>query len=295
MTAQKNVRKITRLNASDTETTTESVVGVVKSDGGVIIKGLFPKEHTDRIRAELKPVFDADIPDPSGFFPKTTRRATGLIGISDACVEYATNKLWIDVCNAILTSTFCGWHGESLEKWTTKPIISSTVGFQIHPGSRAQDLHKDDSDYHPRDHTEDIMLGCLLAVTKSTYENGATLIIPGSHKWSPERIPRKEEAIPAELDVGDVLIFTGNVYHGGGANKSIDQIREVIGMFMVKGMYRPAENQMLAVPPEMAKRFSPQVQRLLGYGISAPSVGFYKYQDPMRVLFGVEDEETVDM
>jgi ectoine hydroxylase-related dioxygenase (phytanoyl-CoA dioxygenase family) len=77
------------------------------------------------------------------------------------------------------------------------------------------------SDYHPRDHTEDIMMGCLLAVTKSTYENGATLIIPGSHKWSPERIPKKEEAVPAELDVGDVLIFTGNVYHGGGANKSM--------------------------------------------------------------------------
>jgi ectoine hydroxylase-related dioxygenase (phytanoyl-CoA dioxygenase family) len=65
------------------------------------------------------------------------------------------------------------------------------------------------------------MMGCLLAVTKSTYENGATLIIPGSHKWSPERIPKKEEAVPAELDVGDVLIFTGNVYHGGGANKSM--------------------------------------------------------------------------
>ena len=74
-----------------------------------------------------------------------------------------------------------------------------------------------------------------------------------------------------------------------------DQIREVIGMFMVKGMYRPAENQMLAVPFENVKSFTPQVQRLLGYGISAPSVGFLKYQDPMRVLFGVEDEETVNM
>lgn len=66
-------------------------------------------------------------------------------------------------------------------------------------------------------------------------------------------------------------------------------------MFMVKGMYRPAENQMLAVPLERARKLTSQVQRLLGYGISAPSVGFYKYQDPMRVLFGVEDEETVNM
>lgn len=142
--AVKDVPSIVRLDANDPKTTTDSVVETVKRDGGVIIQGLFSRDHTDRIRAELQPVFDADIPDPSGFFPKTTRRATGLIGVSDACVEYATNKLWIDVCNSMLTSTFQGWHGESLETWTTKPIISSTVGFQIHPGSRAQDLHKDD-------------------------------------------------------------------------------------------------------------------------------------------------------
>ena len=48
------------------------------------------------------------------------------------------------------------------------------------------------------------------------------------------------------------------------------------------------------VPPEKAKRLSPQAQRLLGYGICPPTLGFYEYQDPMRVLFGVEDEETVE-
>lgn len=66
-------------------------------------------------------------------------------------------------------------------------------------------------------------------------------------------------------------------------------------MFLCKSYFRQAENQYLMVPPETAKRFSPQVQRLLGYGISEPSLGFYQYQDPMRVLFGVEDEETVEM
>ena len=144
MVAPKDIPGIFKLDANDSKEITERAVEIVKRDGGVIIKGLFSRDHTDRIRAELQPAFDADIPDPSGFFPKTTRRATGLLGISDACVEYATNKLWIDICNTILTSTFQGWHGESLETWTTKPIISSTVGFQIHPGSRAQDLHKDD-------------------------------------------------------------------------------------------------------------------------------------------------------
>lgn len=49
------------------------------------------------------------------------------------------------------------------------------------------------------------------------------------------------------------------------------------------------------VPPERAKYLPPQAQRLLGYGISLPSLGFVDYEDPMRKLFGVEDKETVDM
>jgi hypothetical protein len=49
------------------------------------------------------------------------------------------------------------------------------------------------------------------------------------------------------------------------------------------------------VPPEQAKTMSSQVKRLLGYGIAPPGVGFYKYQDPMRSLFGIEDDEVVDL
>ena len=80
-----------------------------------------------------------------------------------------------------------------------------------------------------------------------------------------------------------------------GSLFSRDEYRETVGIFLCKPIYRQAENQYLMVPPEKAKRLSPQAQRLLGYGICRPSLGFMEYQDPMRVLFGVEDEETVDM
>lgn len=62
------------------------------------------------------------------------------------------------------------------------------------------------------------MIGCVTALTKTTKENGATVAIPGSHLWGPERRPLDEEAIPAELEPGDAFIFLGNLYHAGGAN-----------------------------------------------------------------------------
>lgn len=62
------------------------------------------------------------------------------------------------------------------------------------------------------------MIGCVTALTKTTKENGATIAIPGSHLWGPERRPLDEEAVSAELNPGDALIFLGNLYHAGGAN-----------------------------------------------------------------------------
>lgn len=63
-----------------------------------------------------------------------------------------------------------------------------------------------------------VMIGCVTALTKTTKENGATIVIPGSHLWDPEQYPLDEEAIPAELEPGSALIFLGNLYHAGGGN-----------------------------------------------------------------------------
>ena len=74
------------------------------------------------------------------------------------------------------------------------------------------------SDYHPGDKELPVMIDCVTALTKTTEENGATLVIPCSHTWPVERQPLDKEAIPAELAPGDASIFLGNLYHAGGAN-----------------------------------------------------------------------------
>ena len=293
--ASKPKPTLTRIDAKDPETTIDLLVSVIERDGGVIVENVISKELAAQIQTELKPHFDTDKPDKSGFFPKTTQRATGLLGISDGCVELACNKTYIDVANKMLSSSYSYWEGQRQVPVTSKPIISSTVGFRVNPGGRQQGLHRDDSDYHTRSCDMPMMLGCVTALTKTTKENGATIVIPGSHVWDLDRCPYDEEAVPAELEIGDALIFVGNTFHAGGGNVTVDEARETVGIFLCKPQYRQAENQYLMVPPEKAKRLSPQAQRLLGYGTSRPSLGFMDYQDPMRVLFGVEDEETVDM
>ena len=74
-----------------------------------------------------------------------------------------------------------------------------------------------------------------------------------------------------------------------------DDARETVGVFLCKGMLRQEENSYLEIPPELAKArgLSPQLLRLLGYGICPPALGYYQYQDPMKVIFGVNDRETI--
>jgi ectoine hydroxylase-related dioxygenase (phytanoyl-CoA dioxygenase family) len=287
--------QLARFDANSPTTTADALVEVLNRDGGVIVENLFTPELAAQIKSELKPHFDTDRIDKTGFFPETTQRASGLIGISPGCVEYLTTPILIEVINKVLSSTYSFWVGEKLRTVTSKPQISSTAAFRVNPGGRQQALHRDDADYHARNVDFPVLLGCVAAITKTTKENGATVVIPGSHTWGPERMPEEEEAIPAELDVGGALIFFGNTYHAGGRNTTVDEARETVGLFFTKGFYRQAENQYLMVPVEKAREMSTQVKRLLGYGISPPGVGFYEYQDPMRVLYGVEDEETVEL
>ena len=136
---------IARVDGNAASTTTELLVSIIQRDGGVIVENLISTELASQIKTDLKPYFDTDKVDASGFFPHTTQRATGLLGKSDACVELALNPIYIDVANAMISSTFTYWSGQRQETVTSKPVISSTVGFRVNPGGKQQGLHRDDS------------------------------------------------------------------------------------------------------------------------------------------------------
>ena len=136
--------RIARYDANDPATTTDLLVEIIERDGGVIVENIISEELASRIKSELKPYFDTDKFDPSGFFPHTTQRAQGLLARSDGCVELAMNPTYIDVANRMISSTYTFWTGQKQETVTAKPIISSTVGFRVNPGGRQQGLHRDD-------------------------------------------------------------------------------------------------------------------------------------------------------
>jgi ectoine hydroxylase-related dioxygenase (phytanoyl-CoA dioxygenase family) len=123
----------------------------------------------------------------------------------------------------------------------------------------------------------------MLAMTEFTAENGATLVIAGSHHWDDERAPTYAEAVPAVMPAGSALLWLGGVYHGGGGNTT-DSPRYSLTVSLDLGNLRQKENQYLAVPRDVVLSLPEEVQRLLGWDRCPPGLGWYEMQDPHLLL-----------
>jgi hypothetical protein len=160
-------KTLTRVYANDASTTPALLQSIIERDGAVIVKGLVPRELCERVREDLKPQFDTDRVDESGFFPTTTKRAHGILAYSDATAELLVNPLFQSVANGILTSNYTYWEGQGKKRVSAKPQIASIVGFRVEPGGTQQALHRDDADYHTKNCDMPVMLGCVTVRTNT--------------------------------------------------------------------------------------------------------------------------------
>lgn len=158
--------------------------------------------------------------------------------------------------------------------------INVTTLFNLLPGETKQLLHQDDGLWPiPRPHPH-FVCNALFALDDFDIENGATHIVPYSHKWHDRAIDQDVETLQVTMRSGTMLMWAGSLWHGGGANTSD---RERLGFFMSHNVayLRPQEIQLLAVPRDVVLQMPELLQRLLGYhrfGIGVDG------RDPIDVL-----------
>jgi ectoine hydroxylase-related dioxygenase (phytanoyl-CoA dioxygenase family) len=123
-------------------------------------------------------------------------------------------------------------------------------------------------------------------MTDFTDDNGATRLIPGSQRLPDSFDHTIEESVPAEMSKGSCLIYTGKVYHGGGANSS-DETRMGLNITYNVAWLRHEENQYLSIPPDVAATLPDELLRLAGYQIGAYALGYVDdVRDPIEALRG---------
>ena len=236
------------------------------------------QQQLDRLKKELRPHFDETPHCTGDFYGHATKRVSSLIAKSSLCQHMAIDPVILAAMDEFLLRG-CGQYQLNL-----------TQAIQIGPGEPQQIMHPDDPLFpyvHPG---YEAMINCMWAVDEFTAENGATNVVPGSHKWErvgliPERVPQPDEITQGIMPAGSVLIYFGSLLHCGGANRTAKPRTGVV-LSYCQGWLRQSENQYLAVPLAIAKTLPERLQRLLGYFVHEPNLGQIEGRDPIELLQG---------
>lgn len=253
------------------ETPLDDVFKYWNEDGAVVIKGLLSPAEVDQVNAEFAPVLDKvqrgsifDYPPLQDFHGRKTKRAGDLINHS---ATFRNRVVENDLIHAICKRCFSEG-GNVGDYWLAAATTLHALGPQ-----GPQVLHRDIGSYPPYaqlgpDGTE-AQINFLIALKEFTNDNGATRVIPGSHKWAFDQRGTMAQTIPAVMQPGDCLLISGKVVHGMGANTTTQE-RACVQLSVCASFLTPAEAHPFIVKVDTAKKMSRRAQRFLGFRSQYP-------------------------
>jgi ectoine hydroxylase-related dioxygenase (phytanoyl-CoA dioxygenase family) len=251
-----------RLQHLPAATPTEAVKAVLDRDGALVLDDALSPAQADALAAELAPYVAATEPGRDVFSGFRTTRTGALVARSPKCRELILDRRVRALCDAFL-SPYC-----------QRDQLHLTQLIRIMPGQPAQAIHRDRWAWGKHLKGVEPQLNTIWALTDFTRQNGATRVVPQSVTWPDERVATDDEIDVAEMRRGSVLVYTGSVFHGGGANES-QADRWGLNITYALGWLRQEENQYLACPPEIARTLDPELQALIGYAMGSYALGYY--------------------
>ncbi|KAL2808416.1 hypothetical protein BJX63DRAFT_439436 [Aspergillus granulosus] len=281
----------------------DKVFEIIARDGGVIVSNFLSPELLKECMDSIEPYFRGRKTYDSkatheelgpDFFPEGSQRVYALLSkIPDQIVKIMRLPVWQGVMKEFLNDEFASYTGERLVPQKSGYMLASTAALRLVPGAKPQPLHRDQIAYQTRPDPNNPlftpMVGCLIAGSKCTYKNGATAVIPGSHLWSPDRMPKLEECTYAEMEPGSALFTLGSTYHAAGENKCDKNdplaLRTLFAVFGQRDYFRQDQDEVLSTPIEIARRLPDDILKLAGYYKAVGGVGYVEdHQSPVEFL-----------
>jgi ectoine hydroxylase-related dioxygenase (phytanoyl-CoA dioxygenase family) len=240
-----------------------SIAEALLDQGGLIVEGFLTEDVLTRFNRELEPfILEADNREQTfvnegyaNFYGPEMRHVLAVAQKSDIFIEEV-------LCHPI----YIGLGDLILKKSCQNMQLNVAHVLERKPGARAQFLHRDHvvwPDLGP--HHPHRQISSVIALSEFTADMGATLVVPGSHKWAPDRRPKQDEVVAAEMTPGSAVIYLGGTIHAGGANVTKDRNRRGMHVSFCLGWLRTEENNYLSLSLDRVRALSPLAQTLLGY------------------------------
>ena len=264
-----------------------SLVEQFDTEGFCVIPELLDPAQLQRQREALAPWVDAGPMGRNVFEGTRTHRIYAMLAKDPAFADLVAHPVSLAWAEHYL--------GQSC-------LLSACLAIHLQPGESAQPWHTDDGHTSLTPPHDLLGVSTFWALDDTTLENGATEVLPGSHRWSETEFPgvlrdqdfatgedvagdpgSHPDAVKVTMPAGSLMIARGDLWHRGGANRS-DTARCLITPQYCAGWLRPLESMLLSVPPERAAALPERVQELLGYSIHPPFMGYSDGMHPQRVL-----------
>jgi ectoine hydroxylase-related dioxygenase (phytanoyl-CoA dioxygenase family) len=173
-------------------------------------------------------------------------------------------------------------------------LLSSLTAISMGPGQEPQPFHSDDGSIPlPRPHVP-IACVAIWALTDFTHANGATRLVPGSHRA--DHKPGRGEVtggwVEAEMPAGSVLVYDGSIWHGGGENTTAERRLGIVCNHCA-GWVRQEESQLLALPRDYVAGLPARLQRMVGYSAYRGLIGHVDQVDPGTWLDPTAESQMV--
>ena len=258
-------------------------------EGFIVFENLISSNEVEEYLNALDPYLKKNIKGRNNFEGHKTNRIYGLLDKSEIFGKMVTNSVVMQFVRDEL--------GESA-------LLSALLAINLMPGETVQPWHTDDGYVHVEMPHPSFGISAFWALTDTNKENGATELLPGSHKWDKSKLakyiklddyqsegflghnlseaPENEKEV-IELSAGSLLLTKGTLIHRGGANNS-DAPRLVVTPQYCFGWMRQIENMVASVSKESANKLSNEVLELIGYSIHPPFIGYVDGIHPKKLL-----------
>ena len=241
--------------------------------GWCIIPDAMPVDSVAELADDLSEAFETTPFCQGGFYGRRTKRFGRLLARSPLAAAFVQHDVILGVTERLLSP------------WCDTIQLNLTQAVSVHPGALPQLPHRDQDMWRGAIGETEYLCNVMWPFTDYTPENGATLIWPDSHGRYALDPALTGDPIVATMKPGAALLFLGSTLHGAGGNVS-DQVRRGMIVSYCLGWLKPYENQWLAYPPPVARRFSPELAALVGYSQHRPNLGNYEGRCPSILLDG---------
>uniref|UniRef100_A0A0G4EY04 Fe2OG dioxygenase domain-containing protein n=1 Tax=Chromera velia CCMP2878 TaxID=1169474 RepID=A0A0G4EY04_9ALVE len=263
----------TELKRSDLSGENLANFDAYQRDGYVILPDVFSKEELQALQRDSKRILDEASLGENDFYGKSTRRAYNLLAKTRTLDQFL-------ICDRVDTLVRALLPPNSLLG------VMQMIG--IGPGETAQKLHFDQQfgNSHPvrDDGANAKLVNFIVAIDDFTEDNGATVIVPGSHLWPVTRVPSPSDPrMPLTMRAGSVCCFSGRLWHGGGENRTSRERRAVICVFN-QPWARCFENMMVGVPFDVQWKLPKLLRERIGWSLHHPFLGQIDFGHPMKYL-----------